>query len=116
MPTPITIQQVERFVPYPQRANIGGGYLVLTNGLELWYYHGHVEGFRTPRSYYNLQGNFNEDVRRFYGPVKLNKDEALQLARKTLLKLGYSLKETFADQDPQVELPPRIGTNTVPHY
>src|SRR5260370_4903069 len=81
MPTPITIQQVERFVPYPQRANIGGGYLVLTNGLELWYSHGHVEGFRTPRSYYHLQGNFNEDVRRFYGPVKPNKDAALQPAR-----------------------------------
>jgi hypothetical protein len=114
MPTPITVHQVERFVCNIQKSDSVGGYLVHTNGLELWFHHGHVRGFRTPRSYYNLQDPAG--IPRFYGPLKLNKDEALELGRELILNLGYTLEETFTDQEPQVEMPPRIGTNLVPHY
>ncbi len=113
VPLPITQSQVAEFRCRPFKGDIGG-YVIFTNHLEVWYQFGHVNGFRTPRSYFNLQDP--RDIPRFYGPLKLSKDEALQLARTNILKLGYSLKETFTDQEPEVEMPARIGTNIVPHY
>lgn len=111
VPVPITANHVERFTGLRKDP---GGYLILTNGYEFWYDHGYVRGFRTPHSYYNLQDP--ADIPKFYGPLRINETEALRLARESLKKLGYTLKETFADQKPKVSLPPRIGTNDVPHY
>src|SRR6266511_55810 len=113
VPTPITQEHISEFRCWPVKGDVGG-VVVLTNGLWIWYHYGYVKGFRTPRSYYNRQDP--EDIPRFYGAMNLNKDEALQLARYYIQKLGYSLKETFADQEPEIDLPPQIGTNIVPHY
>ena len=113
MPTPVTLQQVAEFKCWPKKDDVGG-LLILTNQLRVWYYHGYVNGFRTPRSYYNLQDP--EEIPRFYGPLKMSQDEALRFARDAIVKLGYSLKETFADQPPEIDLPPKKGTNIVPHY
>src|SRR3989442_1162736 len=113
MPTPITAYQVQRFVCDIHMADVGG-YLTLTNGLELWYSHGHVEGFRTPRSFYNVEDP--AEYPRFYGPLRLNKEQALELARDRLRKLDYTPKQSFTDQEPHIESPPRFGTNVVPHY
>jgi len=91
-----------------------GGYLTLTNSLEFWFENGFVNGYRTTKSYYDLQ-----DPRRipeFYGKLNLTKDEAIRRARASLIELGYDLKDIFADQDPEVEMPPRVGTNIVSVY
>jgi hypothetical protein len=113
VPLPLTAAQVAEFRCRPLKGDIGG-YVIFTNHLEVWYQLGHVAGFRTPRCYYYLQDP--KDIPKFYGPLNLTKDQALQLARTNILKLGYTLKETFTDQEPEVEMPPRIGTNIVPHY
>jgi len=113
VPIPITVNHVERFVCMPWKGN-PGGYVTLTNGYEFWYGHGYMMGFRTPHSYYNLQDPAH--IPKFYGPLRVSESEALRLARDALKKLGYTLKETFADQEPNISMPPRIGTNVVPHY
>lgn len=113
IPVPIAMNQVQHFVCDPRYGHLGG-YLTLTNGCEFWFDHGFVEGFRTPRSYFNLQDPAL--IPKFYGPLRLNKDEALKLARGTIIRLGYSLHETYADQEPEITLPLYQGTNVVPHY
>lgn len=46
----------------------------------------------------------------------MSKKEAVQMARDSLRKLGYSVTMLFADGKPKVTLPPRIGMNIVPRY
>jgi hypothetical protein len=46
----------------------------------------------------------------------MSKPEAIQMARRTLRKLGIPLKSVFAEQEPGVGGPHKIGTNTVPYY
>jgi hypothetical protein len=60
---------------------------------------------------------------RFYGHLTItNKDQAIDLARDGLRKLGYSLVDLFADGEPSsVKAPcnfvsPRDGTNIIPYY
>jgi hypothetical protein len=110
---PITLEQVAQFRCWPLRDDVGGA-VILTNGICLWFTHGYVNGFRTPRSYYNLQDA--REIQRFFGPLNLDRGEALQLARDAVRKTGYTLKESFTDQETEVEMPPRNGTNIVPHY
>jgi hypothetical protein len=113
IPAPITIQQVETFKCSPVQGDIGGAVL-LTNGLWVLYLQGHVYDLRTPRSYYNLQNA--RDIPKFYGPLHLNKEQALESVRRAIRRLGYSLTESFTDQEPQVDMPVNIGTNVVPYY
>jgi hypothetical protein len=113
MPTPIVLQQVREFRCFPSTDDVGG-LVILTNDLRVWYHHGYVNGYRTPHSYYNLQDP--RDIPKFYGTCRLNREQALQLARKAIRKYGYSLKDTFADQPPEIDMPIQIGTNLVPFY
>ena len=70
--------------------------------------------YESPHCYYNLQ-----DVRlvaAFYGMPELTKEEAIELARKTIKKIGYSLEDVLADMEPSVPPLPQVGTNVIPHY
>src|SRR5207237_3752176 len=51
-----------------------------------------------------------------YGVAKMTEAEALQFARNTIQKLGYSLRETYTDQTPEITRPPIIDGNVVPRY
>lgn len=113
VPMPITVHQVAQFKCWPVKNEVGGP-VTLTNGLWISYLHGHVTGFRTPLSYYNLQDA--REIPRFYGELRLDKEQALQMARSTITNLGYTLVETFTDQEPLIEMPPRFGDKVVPHY
>lgn len=114
IPTPVVSEHIRQFRPLMIGDEIGGVF-VFTNGIRLRYLRGMVEGFDTPRSYFNVQNP--RDIPKFYGELGMSKDEALQFARDHIHRLGYSLKETFTDQDPQkVDMPQHIGTNTVPFY
>lgn len=113
VPKPISVSHVQRFVPNNQWHD-PGGYLTLTNGLEFWFSRGHVVGYRTPQSYFNLQDP--SEIPRFFGPLKIREPQAVEIARNSIKRLGFTLAETFADQSPVVDGPVRIGTNIVPHY
>src|SRR5882762_9268852 len=71
---PITTNQVARFVPSQIDGELGG-YITLTNGAEFWFEHGHINGYRTPASYYDVQDP--KQVPRFFGTFKFGKDEAM---------------------------------------
>jgi hypothetical protein len=113
IPQPVTISQVKRFNCSP-RTDLFGGKVILTNGYEFAFLHGRVEMFRNPRSFYELQEP--RLVPKFFGPVKLNEQEAIQAARDAVRKLGYDERLLFTDRKPQVKPPPRFGRNYVPRY
>jgi len=116
VPHPITAQDVARcgVLPYQKDGGIAGGSIMLKNGWSLGFQFGYVNGFESPHSYYGLQDP--DEIPKFYGQVKVTTNEAIQLARKTLKKHGISLEDVFADQEPQITPPERIGTNIVPCY
>ncbi|MBA4149502.1 MAG: hypothetical protein H0X66_15420 [Verrucomicrobia bacterium] len=113
IPVPVTTNSVEKFVCFPFAGDVGGS-VMLTNGVQFSFRYGYVDGFVAPHSYFNLQDP--AEIPRFFGPLNLTQEQALQLARESIQKLGYSLEETFTDQAPEVTMPPTLGTNTVPHY
>lgn len=88
--------------------------IMLKDGWAFEYMFGYVNLIANGRGYSALQDP--GEIPRYYGQVKMTKAEAIQFARDSLKKLGINLEDVFADQEPRVTLPVKIGTNTVPHY
>lgn len=110
---PPTIAQVARFGCSP-RADHVGGRIILTNGHSFTFDGGAVVLYRSPQSYYSLQEP--ERVSEFYGPVKVKKAKAIQIAHQALFKLGYTDDELYLDRTPKVKLPPRRQGKRVARY
>ena len=110
---PITLSQVSEFKCSP-RTDLFGGRVVLTNGFEFAFVHGHVEMFRDPKSFYELQDP--DMVPKFFGPVKLTEKDALKVAHGAFKKLGHSDAALYADRPPHVTSPALVGKNYVPRY
>ena len=75
---------------------------------------GYVQSFESPHAYYDLQDPTH--IPMFYGALNMTKAEAVELARTTIKKLGYSEEDLYADLEPQVVQPSPIGTNIIPHF
>ncbi|MBI3850321.1 MAG: hypothetical protein HY298_08540 [Verrucomicrobia bacterium] len=114
IPVPITLEQVEHFNCDPHKGQVGG-WLRLTNGFDFWYYDGYVKGFESPGSWYGSH-QWGEDLEKFYGSVKMSAKEAVQLARGSLRKLGYSETALYANGTPKITKPPVIRGKVVPCY
>lgn len=99
-PTPITQSEVRHFFCDPRAGEVGG-YVVLTNGYEFWFQHGYVNGMSSPWNVFRLQDP--DLLPKFYGPLRMNEEEAAALARKTLKKLGYT-NDVFDTVEPEVRL------------
>lgn len=115
VPHPITVTDVAAFKVVPIR-DLGVSIGVKgSNGIwALWCTSRHMNGFRGPHSYFALQDP--DEIPKYYGAVRLSKEAAVELARSTIRKLGIPLESVWAEQEPRVTPPPRIGTNVVPHY
>ena len=75
---------------------------------------GYIDTVQGPHSFFIQQ---NPDrIPDFFGTVKISKDEAIELGRNEIRKLGIPLESVFAELEPRVTLPEKIGTNTIPHY
>lgn len=112
-PTPVVQSQVDRFNCFPRSDHVGGR-LILTNGCEFIFDHGHVENFVSSHSYFYLQ---NPDlIPRFYGPVRITEAQALLLAHGAIKKLGYTDEMLSADRPPEITRPERDGTNYIARY
>jgi hypothetical protein len=112
VPQPITQADVAGFHVLPFRGMTAS--MLLKNGWVFNFGSGYVRDFSSPHSYHNLQNP--DEIPKYYGQPKLSKDQAVQLARQTLKKLGIHLEDVFAEQEPSVTLPETIGTNTVSRY
>lgn len=110
---PVTQSQVSRFICFPRSDHIGGR-VILTNGCEFIFDHGHVETFVSPRSYFYLQ---NPDlVPKFYGPVRISAAQAVSIARDAIKKIGYSDSLLSADRQPEIIGPERDRGNYIARY
>jgi hypothetical protein len=113
VPQPVTIGQVAEFKCSP-RGDLFGGRVILTNGYEFAFLHGHIEMYRNPRSYCELQDP--DLVPKFFGPVKLKEKDAIRVAHDAIKKLGYTDAMLDADRPPRVTLPARVGKEYVARY
>lgn len=113
IPLPITTNQVARFSPSRDPDNIGGQ-IVLTNGFVFSFQHGHVQRFSSPRSYTLEQDPGN--IPSYFGPIRLTKEQAIEVARQKLQRLGYDLESLYADLTPEVTSPPKVDGKNVARY
>ncbi len=117
LPQPITQRHVVScgVLPYVYRNGDWAGCGIRLRGDWIFGFHwGYLDSFQTPHSYFSLQNP--DEIPKFVGPVRMTKDEALQMARATLQNLGISLESVFAEQEPRVTMPPRTHTGIVPRY
>lgn len=112
VPHPITTNHVVEAGIMPVRG--AGGGITLKGGWNFGYHFGYVSSFTSPYSYFAMQDP--DKIPRYFGEVKMSKEEAVQLARDTIKKLGVPLESLFVEQEPRVEEPVRIETNTLPYY
>jgi len=114
---PITYTNIQgiHFLPFLNKTlrspNVS---VLLKNGWVFDYFFGCVHRIENLRSYAALQDP--DKIPLYYGEVKMTKEEAIQMARDSIKKLGIPLEDVFAEQEPLVTLPVKIETNTVPHY
>ena len=118
VPQPITMQTVvdSSIMPYryPNGDILSAG-IAVQGGWYLGFGHGYVNFVELRPSYFTIQNP--DDLREFYGVFRISKEEAIQMARDTLKKLGIPLEAVFAEQAPRVTLPTRLyNTNTLPYY
>ncbi len=98
---PVQATHVERFVCDPRKGSVGG-WVTLTNGYKFWFLNGHIDMMESPNCFFHLQDP--DEVPRFYGTKRMTEDEAVELARKTVRKLGYNTSWLKANT-PKIEEP-----------
>ena len=101
---PITAEQVVRFGIVPYQGEIGGG-IWLSNHFLFSYDDGHVMSFQSPDIFFG-RDDLIENWRRFTGKDNMTTNQAIEMARETLHKLGYNLAELHMGVPPtSVQLP-----------
>lgn len=104
VPQPITASQVVHFGIPPRKGEIGGG-IWLSNHFWFAYSDGHVDSFRSPDNMFGRE-DLLENWRQFTGKENMTTNQAIEMARDTLRKLGYNLQELHVDVPPtSVQLP-----------
>ncbi len=97
---PVQAAHVQHFVCDPRKGSVGG-WVTLTNGYKFWFNDGHVDMMESPDCYFHLQDP--HEVPRFYGTRCMKEGEAVEMARQTVRKLGYS--PSWLKTKPTVEEP-----------
>lgn len=98
-------------------------FLDLKSGARFVYSHGQVIAFYAP-DVMQLPGRedppfplYEKIQAQFYGPIRMTKNEAAELVRRTAKKLGYSAKVLHIEDPPlYVGGPTQYGTNTIARY
>ncbi|MDR3378467.1 MAG: PepSY domain-containing protein [Verrucomicrobiae bacterium] len=110
---PVTVSQVDSFRCSPRSDEVGGRVL-LTNGCSFVFHNGGIRAYASPESYYSIDDP--SLIPKFFGEVKLTKEEAVAKARNALKKLGYSEAMVFSGSAPQVINPPEVRKHHVARY
>lgn len=98
IPLPINQSQVSKFNVSPVKSLIGGG-LWLTNHYQFVFENGAVSGFRIDPNYFTDE-TFPLPIDKYTGKDNMTTNEAVQMARDAIQKLGYNLKDLYADTPP----------------
>ena len=113
VPMPLAPGHIREFRANPT-AGVVGAALWLTNGYHMVFSFGVVDFFRTPRDYLQIQDFSN--ISEYYGTLRMTKEEAIALAKKTIADLGYELNDVARDWPMKVWGPGKQGTNMIPFY
>ena len=115
IPLPITAEQVVRFGISPYKGEIGGG-IWLSNNYQFSYADGHVMSFRSPDNFFG-RDDLLENWQRFTGKENMTTNQAIEMAREALSKLGYKLEELHVDVPPTLVQPPGdFHGHHIPHF
>lgn len=98
IPLPITSNQVLEFRVNPIQGMIGGG-LWLTNHYLFRYENGCATSFRSPANFF-YEESFPFPISKYTGRDNMTTNDAIELARDTLRKLGYTPELLYADKPP----------------
>ena len=112
LPRPVTTNHVRQFRCDPREGHLGG-VLFLKSNFTFWFDRGIVWGVESPHCYFHLQEP--EEIPRYYGRLNCTQEEAVDIALRAIAGLGHDVAKLKAAK-PQVEAPPKIGTNIVPHF
>jgi hypothetical protein len=113
IPLPVTVEQLDGFGCDHRLGDPAGG-MRLTNGYIFGFRHGHINLFKTPSRYSDLQDP--QLVPKFFGELRMTDQEAVELCRVTIRKLGYTEEMLYADLRPTIKYPERVGAKVVPRY
>lgn len=109
---PVTTNQVASFDPqfFP-----GETYVTLTNAYRFVYAHGYIRQFHAPYAFF-AGGKRDGRIEDYWGRARMSEREAIELARDTIRRLGYSLEALHLDRRPKIKKPLKIGDHTIPRY
>ncbi len=110
---PIQASAMQECSVMPHRGAVSA-VVSLTNRFSFDFRDGHVVYFERPDTFFTLQDP--GAIPRYYGPVRMSREEMVELARGTIRKLGVALEDVLAEQEPVVEQARGIGTNVVPRF
>ena len=115
IPQPLTAEQVVRSGIPPYKGEIGGGFW-LSNGFWFAYSDGRVDSFRSPDNMFGRE-DLLENWQRFVGKENMTTNQAIELARQTLQKLGYNIEDLSMDAPPtSVQLPFDYQGQHIPQF
>jgi hypothetical protein len=90
--------------------------ILLKNGCVFDFQSGFVNRYINPDSVSYHSQAFDKTSEQNYKDRKIEKDEAVQIARITLKKLGIPLEDVFAEQEPRIAIEQKNDANASPHY
>ena len=96
---PITQEAVSRFVVTPQKGFVGGS-LWLTNDYQFIFNNGCVNSFKSIKGNPFLTDDPAKDWPEYLGKDNMTTNDAIEFARASLRKLGYSPETLHADEIP----------------
>lgn len=115
LPVP-RMKDIKTFMPANVRKSkddIRGG-MELKDGTSFAFEDGHVFAYSSPNCYFYLQNLLLYE--KAWGTPRMTKEQAVELARRAIKRLGYSLEDTMAEWEPFVPPLEQVGTNILPRY
>lgn len=98
IPLPITLNDVSKFNCDPLQSHIGGG-IWLTNKYLFSFENGIVVNYRAPDNFF-FDESFPIPMQKYSGKDNMTTNDAIELARDSLKKLGYDPKDLHTDVVP----------------
>jgi hypothetical protein len=114
VPRPLTTNHVARF----QFSDNGGWpdvHVDLTNGARFIYRNTVVNGYYGPDCIWEDDFKY-WPVKKLFGPWRMTEDEAIELAKKTVLQAGYPTNTLYLHEKPEVKKPNTPGGPDIPRY
>ena len=99
IPLPITTNQVEKMLVLSTQGSLGGT-VFLTNDYKFFFSNGYLSSFYQIKDNPFVDDDLYADLPHYFGKETINTNQAIEMARANLQKLGYKLKEIHADLPP----------------